>query len=78
MCGDALTEGAGRDACQKEGYRLSAKLNGGDSHRGDFSAHKSPATALARHCRDMWHRRLIRFVDLAEAVVHPYLRNQGG
>ncbi len=77
MCGDALTEGAGRDACQKVGYRLNVKLNGGGSHREDFLAQKSPATAtaLARHFRDMLHRKLIRPVDPAEPVVHPYPRN---
>ena len=32
MCGDALTEGVGREACQKEGYRLSAKLNSEVNH----------------------------------------------
>ena len=75
MCGDALTEGAGRDACQKEGYRLNAKLYGGGSHRGNFSARKSPATVLTHHSRDTWRRRLIRPADPAEPAAHPYLRN---
>lgn len=59
MCGDALTEGVSCDACQKEDYRLNAKLNGGDSHHEDFYAQKSTATALARHFRDMLHHKLI-------------------
>lgn len=75
MCGDALTEGAGCEACQQEGYRLNAKLNGGSGHRGDFSARKSPATALVHHFRDMRRRSLIRPVDPAEPAAHPCLRN---
>lgn len=36
MCDDALTEGAGCDACQKAGSRLNAKLNGVSGHQGLF------------------------------------------
>jgi hypothetical protein len=75
MCDDALTEGAGCDACQKAGSRLNAKLNGGSGHWGNFSARKSPATALAHHFRDIRSRMLIRPVDPAEPAAHPYPRN---
>lgn len=75
MCDDALTEGAGCDACQKAGSRLNAKLNGVSGHWGNFSARKSPATVLVHHFRDMRRRRSVRPADPAEPAAHPCLRN---